>query len=51
MRWSIEKNKKSIISRDFSARTDRLEMSGEKVSCVVKYGEENGAFLIRGDTI
>lgn len=51
MRWSIEKPKESIICRDFAGHTDRLEMSGEQVSAVIKYGESGGVLAIRRSVV
>lgn len=42
MRWYIEENKKRIASENFEGHSDRIEMGGEQVSCVVTYGVKNG---------
>ena len=42
MRWQIEENKRKICTTDFEGHTDDIEMSGEKVSCIVKYGVSGG---------
>ena len=42
MRWYIAENKKRIASENFEGHSDRIEMSGEKVSCVVTYGVSGG---------
>lgn len=44
MRWFIEENKKKISSFDFEGHADDIEMSGEKVSCIVKYLVEKNVF-------
>lgn len=46
MRRRIEKVVETIVSDDFASHTDCVEMSGEKVSCVVKYGGAKGALLL-----
>jgi len=42
MRWHIVENKKKIASENFEGHSDRIEMSGEKVSCAVTYGVKDG---------
>lgn len=41
MRWQIKENKRCIVSYDFKNHQDDIEMSGEKVSMIVKYGVDN----------
>ncbi len=42
MRWYITENKKRIASENFEDHSDRIEMGGEQVSCVVTYGVKDG---------
>ena len=38
MRWYIAENKRKIASENFEGHSDRIEMGGEQVACVVTYG-------------
>ena len=42
MRWYIAENKRRIASENFEGHSDRIEMGGEQVACVVTYGVQNG---------
>lgn len=42
MRWYIAENKKRIASENFEGHSDRIEMGGEQVACVVTYGVKCG---------
>ena len=42
MRWKIVENKRRIVAEDFEGHSDRLEMSGERVSGVIGYGVKEG---------
>ncbi len=42
MRWYIAENKRKIASENFEGHSDRIEMGGEQVACVVTYGVIDG---------
>ncbi len=42
MRWYIAENKKRIASENFEGHSDRIEMGGEQVACVITYGISGG---------
>ncbi len=42
MRWYIAENKRRIASENFEGHSDRIELGGEQVACVVTYGVQNG---------
>ncbi len=42
MRWYIAENKRRIACENFEGHSDRIEMGGEQVACVVTYGVQNG---------
>ena len=42
MRWYIAENKRKIASENFEGHSDRIEIGGEQVACVVTYGVIDG---------
>lgn len=42
MRWTIEKTKRKISSREFDGHSDHVEESGKRASGVIEYGVESG---------
>ena len=42
MRWHITENKRRIAAETFEGHSDKLEMSGERVSGVIGYGVREG---------
>ncbi len=42
MRWYIAENKRKIASENLEGHSDRIEMGGEQVACVVTYGVIDG---------
>lgn len=51
MRWTIEKAKGKIVSKNFENHEDHLEESGKEVSAVIEYGVNNGFARVKATVV